>query len=72
MKVRMTIEIDLATGMELYDDEERMWAENEIFVGNRELIVHSNEIGDYVGEITKVSNFSWIEDENEQYLTKLK
>ena len=63
MKVRMTIEIDL--GNTFTDDEERMWAENEIFIGNRELIVHSNEIGDYIGEVTKVSNLIWLDADSE-------
>lgn len=47
------------------DDEERMWAENEILIGNRELIVHSNAVGDYIGEVTKVSNLTWLDADSE-------
>ena len=66
MKVRMTIEIDLEnTFINHKDDEERIWAENEILIGNRELIVHSNEIGDYIGEVTKVSNLTWLDADSE-------
>lgn len=66
MKVRMTIEIDLGnTFINHKDDEERIWAENEILIGNRELIVHSNEIGDYIGEVTKVSNLTWLDADSE-------
>lgn len=65
MKIRMTIEVDLVKGMELYDDDERMWAENEVFVGDGNFILHSNEVGDEVGIVKKVSNLTWIEDESE-------
>ena len=66
MKIRMTIEIDLGnTFIDYKDDEGRMWAENEILIGNRELIVHSNEIGDYIGEVTKVSDLTWLDADSE-------
>lgn len=60
----MTIDLDLAKGIEPYDDEERMWAENEMLIGNRELIVHSNEIGN-IGEITKVINLKWLDEDSD-------
>ena len=66
MKVRMTIELDLGNDFINHkDDEERMWAENEILIGNRELVVHSSEIGDYIGEVTKVSNLTWLDADSE-------
>ena len=66
MIVRMTIELDLGNDFINYkDDEECMWIENEILIGNRELIVHSNEIGDYVGEVTKVTNLQWLDADSE-------
>jgi len=66
MKVRLTIEIDLDKNLiNFSDDEERMWVENEILIGNRELIVHSNEIGDYVGEVTNVKNLTWLDADSE-------
>lgn len=65
MKIKMTIEIDLTELLiDFTDDEEKMWVENEILIGNRELIVHSNEIGDYIGEITKVSNLIWLDTDS--------
>lgn len=65
MKVRLTIEIDLDKNLINYsDDEERMWVENKILIGNKELIVHSNEIGDDVGEVTKVRNLTWLESDS--------
>jgi hypothetical protein len=60
----MTIEVD-CTGFIDTSDDEKMWAENEILVGNRELILHSNEIGDYIGEVTKVSNLIWLDADSE-------
>lgn len=66
MKVRLTIEIDLDKNLiNFSDDEEKMWVENEVLVGNRELIVHSNEIGDYVGEVTSVKNLTWLDADSE-------
>lgn len=52
----MTIEVKLEKGMEFKDNEERIWAENEVLIGNGTLILHSNEIGDEVGVIKKVTN----------------
>ena len=66
MKVRLTIEIDLDKNLiNFSDDEERMCVENEVLIGNRELIVHSNEIGDYIGEVTSVKNLTWLDADNE-------
>jgi len=61
MKIRMTIEVDCTGLIDIKCDDEKMWAENEILIGNRELILHSNEIGDYIGEVTKVSNLTWLD-----------
>jgi hypothetical protein len=61
MKIRMTVEIDLASSLINHEnDDERMWVENEILVGTRELMIHSEEVGDFIGEVTKVSNLSWL------------
>lgn len=43
------------------DEQERLWLENEIFVGDRNLIVHSNDIGDTVGWVSKVTNVQYVE-----------
>lgn len=65
MKVKITIEVELSGGMELHHDDERMWAENEIFVGDGNLTLHSNEIGDEVGIVKNIGNVTWIDDETE-------
>lgn len=66
MKVRLTIEIDLNKNLiNFYDDDERMWVENEILLGNRTLMVHSNEIGDCIGEVTSVKKLTWLGDKNQ-------
>jgi len=59
MILKMTIEVKLEKGMELKDDGERIWAENEVLVGDGTLILHSNEIGDEVGVIKKITNVRW-------------
>jgi hypothetical protein len=59
MILKMTIEVKLENGMDLKEDEERIWAENEVLVGDGTLILHSNEIGDEVGVVKKVTNVRW-------------
>ena len=62
MKVRMMIEVELEEAMIPTDDEERVWTEREILIGNGTLLLHSNEIGDLVGVVTAVSNLSWVDE----------
>ena len=53
----------------IFDDEvygnsedEKLWMENEILVGDGTLLLHSNEIGDTIGEVKKVSNVQWLSE----------
>lgn len=62
MKVVLTITVQLEKGMQLSMLDEREWAEEVVFVAGENLILHSNEIGDSVGFVTKVENFKWIDD----------
>jgi len=59
MKVKMTIEFEMDDKVWEFTEEEKLWIENEIFVGNETLILHSNEIRDSVGVIKKVSNIQY-------------
>ena len=59
MKLRITIEVELSNAYTL-DEEETLWMENTILIGDGNLILHSNEIGDEVGVVTKVVNKQWI------------
>jgi hypothetical protein len=52
----MTIVFELDDNVYGNTEDELLWLENEILVGNRTLILHSNEIGDSLGEITSVKN----------------
>lgn len=63
MKIRLLIEVDLQNYLSTKDEEERRWFENEVLVWNRTLILHSNEIGDYIGEITSVKNIEFLNEE---------
>lgn len=65
MKVTLTIEVELVKGMDLSMPDEREWAEQVVFVAGDQLTLHSNEIGDTVGAVTKVENFKWIDDESD-------
>ena len=58
MKIRMTVEFELDDNFFGDIEEDIMWLENKILVGDRNLLLHSNEIGDTLGEITKVSNIT--------------
>ena len=60
--VKMTIEVELSSTFNSLDKEEKEWLEKDILIENKELLLHSNEIGDYVGTVSKVSGLIWIED----------
>jgi hypothetical protein len=67
MKIKMTIEVEIddeAFGP--YDNDNRFWMENEILVGDGSLVLHSNEIGDTVGDILRVSDIVWPSDATKQ------
>lgn len=60
--IQMTIEIEVDNDIyNLKDEQERLWLENVIFVGDGNLIVHSNDIGDAVGWVSKVTNVQYVE-----------
>lgn len=61
MKVKMTIEVEVDNSFGESEDE-KLWLENEVLIGNRSLFLHSNEIGDTIGEVSKVSNIVWYQD----------
>jgi hypothetical protein len=60
MKIQMTIGFELEE--DLYPDTEeiRLWLENDILIADGSLILHSNEIGDEVGVIKKVTNIQYL------------
>ena len=60
MRAKITIEFELDDAVYGKSEEEILWLENEILVGDGSLLLHSNEIGDTIGEIKKVSNITWI------------
>ena len=62
MKIKLTIEIDVDDELFKFDDEGKLWLENEILIGDGNLILHSNEIGDTLGVVKKVSNIRYIID----------
>lgn len=60
MKIQMTIEIELDDEFYGNTEDEILWLENEILVGDGNLILHSNEIGDEVGVIKSVKNIKYV------------
>lgn len=62
MNLKITIEVKLDDSVYGNSEDEKLWMENEILVGDGSLSLHSNEIGDTLGEIKKVTNIQWIEN----------
>ena len=60
MIIRMTIEVYLDDNGYQGSEEEKLWLENEILVGDGSLLLHSNEIGDTIGEVKKVTNIEYL------------
>ena len=61
MRIRLTIEVELEEGMFTGNtEEEKLWFENEVLVGDNSLMLHSNEIGDTVGVVKSVRNLQYL------------
>jgi hypothetical protein len=63
MRIKMTIEIEVDEDVFGCTEEERLWMENEVLIGNGTLILHSNEIGDEVGIVKSVKNIQYLQSE---------
>ena len=59
MKIKMLIEVELEDTFGT-DADELLWLKNEVLVGDGNLIMHSNDIGDTVGVIKSVKNIEYI------------
>jgi hypothetical protein len=59
MRIKMTIEVEIEDSFNSMDEEEKMWFENEVLIGDGTLMLHSNEIGDTIGIVKKVSNVQY-------------
>lgn len=61
MKIKMTIEVEVDDTLYGSTHEEKLWLENEILVGDGNLILHNNDpIGDTVGVIKSVRNIKFL------------
>ena len=60
MKIKMTIEVEVEDTFNFTDEEEKMWFENKVLIGDGTLMLHSNEIGDTLGIVKKVSNVQYV------------
>jgi len=61
MKIKVTLEIELEDGFILHaDEDDKLWFENEIMVGDGSLILHSNTVGDEVGVVKSVKNLQYL------------
>ena len=62
MILKLTIEVKLDDDVYGNSEDEKLWMENEILIGDGSLLLHSNEIGDTVGQIKKVTNVQWLSE----------
>jgi len=60
MTIKLTIEVELMENFTDETEEGKLWLENEVLVANGDLILHSNNIGDTIGVIKKVSSVEYI------------
>lgn len=60
MTLKLTLEIELDDDIYGSTPEELLWMEYEVLKNDGSLILHSNDIGDTVGIINKVTNIQWI------------
>lgn len=60
MKVILEVYIDIENTFDVDDKEEREWFENEILKDHKNIYVHSNEIGDSLGEVKKVKLMGYV------------
>jgi hypothetical protein len=60
MRIKLTIEVELDEGFNVEDEQEKLWIENEILVGDGNLILHSNDIGDTLGIVKSVKNIQYL------------
>lgn len=65
MRIRAIIEFELEDSFGL-DEEELLWLENEVLVGDGNLILHSNDVGDTVGVIKSVKSIQYITSKKSQ------
>jgi hypothetical protein len=59
-RIKLTIEVDVEEHYNCLDEEEKLWLENEILVGDGNLFLHSNEVGDTVGVVKSVKSVKWL------------
>jgi hypothetical protein len=60
MRIRLTIEVEVEDVFSFNEEDEKLWFENEVLIGDGSLMLHSNEIGDCVGTIKKVKNLQYL------------
>ena len=59
MKVKITLEIELDENLWGESEEDKKYIEDNVFITDGSLILHTNDIGYSVGEIKAVSEIKW-------------
>lgn len=60
MKIKLTIEVEVEDTFLFNEEDEKLWFENEVLIGDGSLLLHSNEIGDSIGRIKKVTQLKYL------------
>ena len=60
MKVKMTIIVDIDETFYGTDEKDILYLENEVFVGDGSLFLHSNDIGETIGTVKSVKNIQYL------------
>ena len=62
MKIKLTIEVEIDTRVFGVTKDDKLWLENEILVGDGNLTLHSDEVGDTVGIVKSVKGLKFISE----------
>ncbi len=64
MKIRLTIEVEIESAIPM-DADEKAWFKEAILTLDGLLSLHSNELGDTVGEVTRGSNVHYLKTDTD-------
>lgn len=64
MKLTLTIEVDIDEEVWCTNEDEKAWFEKEVLSTDGRLSLFSQEIGDTIGTITKITKLSYGESTN--------
>ena len=64
MKAKVTIEFEIDSMIDVSDEDQKIWFENIIMVADGTLSLYSEDIGDKIAIVKKVSKIQYLDSEN--------